>query len=762
MAIRDADFGAALTLAEGDDGIRSPCDAAPGCAARNVRSLYERERARAEAAEARCEELRRAELGSRSRAGSLKWQLDASRNKLKAAVEETREVRRTARNALSLQAEVARLGTLLSEAGVEPGKRSTIVSLRMEVARLRKAAPSSAARSGPAPRRSRNPEQTIAPLREENTRLKKEVRAAKGLERRIGFLDGEIDTLHSSLRASHAHKERIVARHHLDRRRAAAVRMVEARERRIVGLRARNDRLRAATVRATDMIVSLREKNAGLRAEVRASEAGRKTLASRAEALEAALAKLRATRAVLSKSLFGRKSERRQKPRSGRRRGQQPGAAGHGRTPRPNLDERTEERNPPKDARVCSCCGKPRVANGERSTTIVEIEVRAHTRKIVRPRWRRTCDCPSSPMEVCAPPAPRLFDNTPYGIGVWTCVLFERFVCRRPLHRVSTWLADHGLPVSPGTLADSVRRFVPLFEPVAQAILAHQNQAALRHADETTWRVQALREKGRSSRAWLWTSVSDDALCFHIDPSRSAEVAKTLFGATVCNLLLVCDRLSTCKRLARELGGKVILCWCWAHQRRTFIECAAGHVRLTRWCRGWIERIAALYRLNEARLAHYDPGLEHRTPAFDAAQGALEVAVGRLFEDAEEALAGLSAKARRAGPLRSLLNHREGLSVFVGKPRVPLDNNRAELALRGAVTGRRLSFGSDSEDGARFTAMMDSVVGTLASNGLDVRRWVQAWLTACTANGGQPPDDLSPWLPWSMSEERRRELVAPG
>ena len=583
MAFRDADLGAALTLAEGDDGIRSPCDAAPGCAARNVRSLYERERARAEAAEARCEELRRAELGSRCRAGSLKSRLDASRNKLKAAVEETREVRRTARNALSLPAEVARLGTLLSEAGVEPGKRSTIVSLRMEVARLRKAAPSSAARSGPAPRRSRNPEQTIASLRKQ-----------------------------------------------LDRRRAAAVRMGEARERRIVGLRARNDRLRAATVRATDMTVSLRETNARLRAEVRASEAGRKTLAPRVEAPEAALAKLRATRAVLSKSLFGRKSERRQKPRSGHRRGQQPGAAGHGRTPRPNLDQRTEEHNPPKDARACSCCGKPRVANGERSTTIVEIEVRAHTRKIVRPRWRRTCDCPSSPMEVCAPPAPRLFDNTPYGIGVWTCVLFERFVCRRPLHRVSTWLADHGLPVSPGTLADSVRRFVPLFEPVAQTILAHQNQAALRHADETTWRVQALREKGRSSRAWLWTSVSDDALYFHIDPSRSAEVAKTLFGATVCNLLLVCDRLSTYKRLARELGGKVILCWCWAHQRRTFMECAAGHVRLTRWCRGWIERIAVLYRLNEARLAHDDPGLEHRTPAFDAAQGALEVAEGHL------------------------------------------------------------------------------------------------------------------------------------
>ena len=70
---------------------------------------------------------------------------------------------------------------------------------------------------------------------------------------------------------------------------------------------------------------------------------------------------------------------------------------------------------------MCSCYGKPYVANGERSTTIIEIEVRAHTRKIVRPQWRLTCDCPSSPMEVSAPPALRLFDNTPYyGISVWT------------------------------------------------------------------------------------------------------------------------------------------------------------------------------------------------------------------------------------------------------------------------------------------------------------------------------------------------------
>ena len=101
-------------------------------------------------------------------------------------------------------------------------------------------------------------------------------------------------------------------------------------------------------------------------------------------------------------------------------------------------------------------------------------------------------------------------------------------------------------------------------------------------------------------------------------------------------------------------------------------------------------------------------------------------------------------------------NHRSGLSVFVDKPQVPMDNDAEERALRGPVIGRRLSFGSDSETGARFTALMYSVVTTLKPNGIDVRRWLEVWLEAWAENGGRPPDAPSPWLPWSMNEERRR------
>ena len=187
MAVLDGDFGTGLTLVEGNGGVRSSPVLVPERAPRDWRSQCERERARADAAEARAEELRWAEVASRSDAGSWKSRFKACRHKLSEAVEETKEARRVARDVPSLQAEVARLETLLSEAGVESNEDSTIEALRKENARLRKALAGSEAREGAIGRRraetrrrrttlERSPDQkdTIRTLRKEITRLNNE------------------------------------------------------------------------------------------------------------------------------------------------------------------------------------------------------------------------------------------------------------------------------------------------------------------------------------------------------------------------------------------------------------------------------------------------------------------------------------------------------------------------------------------------------------------------------------------------------------
>ncbi len=470
---------------------------------------------------------------------------------------------------------------------------------------------------------------------------------------------------------------------------------------------------------------------------------------------------LLSNRKVLSNSLYGRRSEKQKSSPSGRRRGQQPGAPGHGRTARPDIEVVEESWHPSDDEITCSCCGERYVANGKRTSKISEIKVKAHTRRINRFRYRRSCDCESSPLYVTAPAPARLFEHTPYGTSVWALLIYERYWNLRPYRSIEKCFSDHGFKISAGTLADSAKRLLPLFETLYDAILAHQNEEKLRHADETSWRIQSLKEVGGSQRAWLWTSVSKDSVLFNIHRWRSSEAAKVLFIDSVDCIFLVCDRHGSYKKMVRdfleELNKKVTLCFCWAHVRRDFIKCAAGDEQLEQWNEQWIERIAEMYKLNKQRCDHYVSG---NTVEFERIQIELKKACDALFSKAESELSELAEDARERKPLKSLMNHREGLSVFVEHPQVPMDNNIAERALRWLAIARKLSFGSDSEEGARTSAILYTVLGTLAKNGIDVLSWLKGWLRACAEDGRSPPKDLSPWLPWSMSEQRLRDFGA--
>ena len=587
-------------------------------------------------------------------------------------------------------------------------------------------------------------------------RLHDGTRKLRDQKDRIRSLSDDVGRLRHALKAAEAAKERLKAR---------LLRATEAA--RSLSPRAEDAQLRKFLRRSRRQKTTINElsrENARLRRTAKASR-------NRLETLEAQFAKLHATRAVLSKALFGRKSEKQETPRSGRQRGQQCGAPGHGRSQRPGLEKRTEVQNPPVDARACSCCGRRYVATGAEQSTLVEIEIRAHKRVIRRPRWRRTCDCASSPVEVSAPPLPRLFANTPYGTSVWSRFLFERYACLRPLQRVAAWMSGQGLPLSPGTLADSVPRFVPLFEPLADASLAHQNTATLRHADETTWRVQALRDAGRSSRAWLWISISGDAAYFHIDASRSAEAAQKLFAEAMAahgHRLRPLQRLQEAGTPSRGAGHPGLV-----------LGPSTARLYQVRGRSGSADGMApGMARADRVDLPPQRGAADPLRPRSQEPAPGVRRGAGRARRGARQPVRGCRtnwrtcrtgrARARLASPpptlpwtvpdraregkaLRSLVNHRKGLSVFVDRPQVPLDNNLAERLLRGPTIGRRLSFGSDSETGARFTALMYSVIGTLTLHGIDVPRWLKAWLTACAENGGRPPDDLPPWLPWARS-----------
>ena len=84
MAVLDDDFSVGATLAEDGAGIWSSPKSTATSSPQD-QSLYEQQRARAEAAEARCEELRWAEVAARSDAGAWKSRFTSCRQRLSEA-----------------------------------------------------------------------------------------------------------------------------------------------------------------------------------------------------------------------------------------------------------------------------------------------------------------------------------------------------------------------------------------------------------------------------------------------------------------------------------------------------------------------------------------------------------------------------------------------------------------------------------------------------------------------------------------------------
>src|SRR6266851_2042054 len=202
-------------------------------------------------------------------------------------------------------------------------------------------------------------------------------------------------------------------------------------------------------------------------------------LVQREAALKAQVEALEATVRNLNHRLYGTKSEKAagpdhagsSKPASARPRGQQPGSEGHGRSDRTALPVVTEVHDLSEAAKHCPACGKAFAPfPGAESSDVIEIQVQAHIRRIQRPRYHKTCQCPQVPGIVTAPPAPRVIPKSPLGVSVWTMVLLDKDLYGRPTHRLCEELQHHGVPLAQGTLTDGLQRIAVLFEPVMRAL----------------------------------------------------------------------------------------------------------------------------------------------------------------------------------------------------------------------------------------------------------------------------------------------------
>ena len=540
-------------------------------------------------------------------------------------------------------------------------------------------------------------------------------------------------------------------------------------------------RERTAHSAAQKRIQELEDENRALKRQLAATAESfykrQRALELKVERLTSQLERANSTLTWFRKEYFGRKSEQfaappvaadeeavgaaaagptdinTEQPEITRKRGQQPGSTGHGRTDRSQLPSEDIWLDVPNCA--CNICGKPyRLVLGTTDSQQTEVTVRAYRRIYHRRKYTSQCTCKGRRI-ITAPPPPRLNPRTPIGNSLWVHMLKWRYLRGVPTNRVLQDLALQGASLSAGTVTGGLQLINKLLERLYLDVQDHCRGSNLWNGDETTWRVFEDSNGQRCTRRWwFWLVASSDAIVYLLDKSRSKQVPTNFFGGS--SGVLMTDRLASYKNLNDSIENA----WCWAHQRRDFLKVFEGVPQLKDWAAQWLNEIAELFSLNHKRIELWQAGL-CTSQEWKQTQSALEQHIRKLAELRKQQLQCDDLHKTQSKILRSMQHHWPGLTLFLADPRIPLTNNRAERLLRPLVVSRKNSYGSGAEWSGQLAAKLFTIFQTWLINGLNPETLLLDYLNECSKMPGRPPPKTSSFLPWKMSRERKQLFLVP-
>jgi transposase len=354
----------------------------------------------------------------------------------------------------------------------------------------------------------------------------------------------------------------------------------------------------------------------------------------------------------------------------------------------------TEEKTElvPDALKKCHLCGGTSfrsVGTGKPSETYAYVP--GYFRRVVHTREVVACRCGGC--VITAPPPERWSDKTRYDAGFVAHLVVSKCLMVTPHYRLEQMFARLGVPVARSTINDLFRRagqkLEPLHAPLFEAIKAD----FLVHADETSFTMTK-----QTSKAFIWAFVGQSLTGYRFDVTRGGSVPLDVLGESTG--VVLCDDYRGYDPLAklgyRRRSG------CLAHARRKYFE--AGEVSEAKEA---LDLIGVMYLV------------EHEAERRGIVGTAEHLALRRAYtRPIFVRLLLLARELRRAHGPKTLLgraarytwNNQLELSRVLRDARIPLDNNRAENALRVVALGRKNFLFVHSEEAGKELALLYSLV----------------------------------------------------
>ena len=363
--------------------------------------------------------------------------------------------------------------------------------------------------------------------------------------------------------------------------------------------------------------------------------------------------------------------------------GGKPGHKGHGRSSICEQDADDVERVVIDN--VCPDCGNALEEKGVRARTVIDCQP-VKMKKIVYHLQRKRC--PKCKKVISARP-PGVLAKCLYSNQLLAHVAVQHYIYGNTLGQIEK---QTGIGYS--SLIDAMHQLAKRLKDVPESLIQLYRNSPVKHADETGWRTA-----GQNGYSWLF--CTPDISIFRFRKTRSGTVAREVFGTEPLPGVLVVDRYNGYNRTPCSIQ------YCYAHLLRTVKDLEKDFPENTE-IKSFIEALAP-------QLAN---AMSLRTLDITDRQFKQQAA---KIKDAIIYITNRQARHPAIQKVQDIFRQKAPRLYHWAEDRnIPADNNRAERELRPLVIARKISFGSQSDAGARTREILMTVLHTLKKKNGDL------------------------------------------
>jgi len=365
-----------------------------------------------------------------------------------------------------------------------------------------------------------------------------------------------------------------------------------------------------------------------------------------------------------------------QKAHQRNRGGGKPGHQGHGRASICEEDADKVEKIHIDD--ICPDCGAALEDKGTKTRTVMDCQP-VKMKKVLYHLQRKRC--PKCKKLISARP-PGVLAKCLYSNQLLAYVAVQHYIYGNTLGQIEK---QTGIGYS--SLIDAMHQLSKKLKDVPKALIEAYRNSSVRHADETGWRTD-----GNNGYAWLFCTPKISI--FRVRKTRSASVPREVFGEKPVPGVLVVDRYNGYNKMPCSIQ------YCYAHLLRTVKDLEKD-----------FPENAEIKSFVEALAPQLTNAISLRT--LDVTDRQFKRQATKIKNEILN-IANRQAKHPAIQKIQYIFREKaDRLYHWADDRNVPADNNLAERELRPLVIARKISFGSQSDAGARTREILMTVLHTL-------------------------------------------------